>query len=614
MAAINAPETNYTPTIPNKVITSGALSDAQLELVIRAGHAHSQLLPDGKTRRGFFNGDGTGVGKAREAIGVILDNMGKGRKKHVWISDNSDQLLDQARKDWKAVTGQDGAAVIHKLTGNANKKIHRKDGILFLSYNLLLQQAKEHSGKKSIDANGEAQYSGGAVRSRAEQIIEWLGDDFDGTIIFDESHAMGRAVPMKGQRGTKGISKMAVAGAKLQNDVPGARVLYVSATGATEVSNFGYAERLGLWGEGTDFANKEDFVSSIAAKGVAAMEIVAQDLKRLGVYMARSLSYHDVEQRPGGIVHELTDTQIDMYNTIADGWQIILDNVNKALELIGGVDPETGKAKGRAKGNAMGQLWGAHQRFFKQILYAMQMPSVFEDAEKEIAKGHAVVFQIVETNEAQMRRAIEKGVQENLSHDELDLTPRQTLMQFLEHSFPVNLIEEVDTGDDKKTYQLVTDSEGKPVQSEEAVKLRDEMLAKVALLPIPEGALDQIINHFGQDKVAEATGRSHRLVFKTPRKPESNRKKETWGKANKIADANAFQDDRKQILVFSKAGGTGVDYHADLDRKNQRKRVHYLVQPGWEANKGHAGVWSYSPVQPETGAGIRAGLYQYSGT
>ena len=35
--------------------------------------------------------------------------------------------------------------------------------------------------------------------SRVKQIVEWLGADFDGVIIFDESHAMQNAAGGKGE-------------------------------------------------------------------------------------------------------------------------------------------------------------------------------------------------------------------------------------------------------------------------------------------------------------------------------------------------------------------------------------------------------------------------------
>jgi len=55
--------------------------------------------------------------------------------------------------------------------------------------------------------------------------------------------------------GNKPPSEKALSGMELQDLLPNARVEYVSATGATDVINLAYAKRLGLWGEGTAFAN-----------------------------------------------------------------------------------------------------------------------------------------------------------------------------------------------------------------------------------------------------------------------------------------------------------------------------------------------------------------------
>jgi hypothetical protein len=49
-------------------------------------------------------------------------------------------------------------------------------------------------------------------------------------------------------------------------------------------------------------------------------------------------------------------------------------------------------------------------------------------------------------------------------------------------------------------------------------------------------------------------------------------------------------DDKKLILVFSEAGGTGRSYHADLNAKNQRRRVHYLLEAGWKADTAIQGL------------------------
>ena len=63
--------------------------------------------------------------------------------------------------------------------------------------------------------------------------MEWFGVDFDGVIIFDESHAMQNAAGGKGERGDQAASQQGRAGLRLQHALPNARVVYISATGAT---------------------------------------------------------------------------------------------------------------------------------------------------------------------------------------------------------------------------------------------------------------------------------------------------------------------------------------------------------------------------------------------
>jgi hypothetical protein len=173
------------------------------------------------------------------------------------------------------------------------KPIRLAQGILFTTYATL--RSEEHGAK-----------------ARVQQIVDWLGLDFDGVIIFDENHAMQNAAGNKGERGDQAASRQGRAGLRLQHALPGARVVYVSATGATTVHNLAYAQRLGLWG-GDDFpfSTRPEFVQAIEAGGVAAMEVLARDLRALGLYTARSLSYEGVEYEL--LEHHLTPEQIRSY-------------------------------------------------------------------------------------------------------------------------------------------------------------------------------------------------------------------------------------------------------------------------------------------------------------
>jgi len=155
----------------------------------------------------------------------------------------------------------------------------------------------------------------------------------------------------------------------------------------------------------------------------------------------------------------------------------------------------------------------------------------------------------------------------------------------LQHSFPTQLYEPYTDDEGNLRSRPAFDTQGNPIQCKAALAARDRMIEQLATLdPVP-GALDQIIQHFGTDKVAEVTGRSRRIVRKDERLCVENRP----ASAN-LSETQAFMDDDKSILVFSDAGGTGRSYHADRGAKNQRLRVHYLLEAGWKADAAIQGL------------------------
>jgi antirestriction protein ArdC/phage/plasmid primase-like uncharacterized protein len=563
MSAVEPPAPSYAPVLPTNLIKDGLLSIAQLEAVVYAGQAHSELLPNG-SRKGFFIGDGTGVGKGREISGIILDNMMQGRNKAVWISFN-EGLIEDAKRDFAGIGGDPGKIFFQGKT-KAGNEITQEDGILFTTYSTL-------RGGEKKQANDLGQEGG---KTRAQQIINWLGEDFDGVIAFDEAHSMGNAIAVKGKRGVRKPSQQAIAGINLQRELPNARITYVSATGATEVSNLSYADRLGLWGEGTPFADVNTFIAGVTKGGIASMELISRDMKAMGMYLARSLSYDGVSYER--LEHTLSDFQEAIYNELAGSWQIVLNNVEQALEIT-----QAGSS-GNAKSAAMAQFWGAHQRFFNQIITAMQTPRVIDDIREQLDAGNVAVIQLVNTNEAAQERIIAEATAHNTALEDLDFTPRQMLMDYVRNGFPVAAYEESKDDNGNTIYVPVRDSEGNPVFDREAIALRDALLETLQQIRVPENPLDSIINAFGSDRVAEITGRSRRFV--QTRDDDGNYQvvEEKRGKNSARADAEAFQANKKDILVFSGAGGTGYSFHADNTADNQRKRIHYILQPGWRAD------------------------------
>ena len=581
MASVAPPKPSYRPMLPADILN--LLSDAQLETVIYAGEAHSDYLagswtvdktfdlvqaapPDAENivrfRRGFMLGDGTGAGKGRQSAGIILDNWLRGRRKAVWIS-KSDKLIEDAQRDWAAI-GMERLLVTPLSRFPQGKAITLPEGVLFTTYATLRS-----------DDRGEKV-------SRVRQIVEWLGSDFEGVIIFDESHAMQNAGGGKGERGDVAPSQQGRAGLRLQHALPNARVVYVSATGATTVHNLAYAQRLGLWGgEDFPFATRAEFVEAIEAGGVAAMEVLARDLRSLGLYTARSLSYDGVEYEL--IEHELTPEQVRIYDAYAEAFAVIHNNLDAAMQAAN-ITGSDGTLNRQAKSAARSAFESAKQRFFGHLLTSMRTPTLVRRIERDLEEGHASVIQIVSTGEALMERRLAEIPTEEWTDVRVDITPREYVLDYLAHSFPVQLYEPFTDSEGNLSSRPVY-RDGQPVESREAVARRDELIERLAsLTPVP-GALDQIVQRFGTDMVAEVTGRSRRIVRKGDRLAVENR-----APSANLAETSAFMDDQKRILVFSEAGGTGRSYHAELSARNRRLRVHYLLEPGWKADAAIQGL------------------------
>src|SRR6202161_4078579 len=91
---------------------------------------------------------------------------------------------------------------------------------------------------------------------------------------------------------------------------------------------------------------------------------------------------------------------------------------------------------------------------------------------------------------------------------------REYVLDYLAHSFPTQLFEPF-TDDDGNLSSRPVVRDGQPVQCREAIERRGRLIEHLAALPPVQGALDQIVQRFGTDLVAEVTGRSRRIVRKS---------------------------------------------------------------------------------------------------
>lgn len=207
LAKIAPPKILYQLAIPDKIVSSGFLSNFQLETIKSICQQHESKLPDG-SRFGFLLGDGPGVGKGRIIAGVIFENYLKGIKKAIWVTPSEGNLFEVKRDFYDVGVRSIGGIKVCSLMSMKKSEpisLSMKTGVLHLTYS----------------------YSMGAVKSiRLPEIFKWLDKDFNGVIVFDDCNRAGVRLIKKDSSKLSGIGTVMV---NIQNSFPNAKVIYSGA-------------------------------------------------------------------------------------------------------------------------------------------------------------------------------------------------------------------------------------------------------------------------------------------------------------------------------------------------------------------------------------------------
>ncbi|XP_060890811.1 si:ch73-63e15.2 isoform X2 [Labrus mixtus] len=592
LSSVPPPDITYTLSIPESTINCGHLSALQLEAIIYACQQHEVILQNNQ-RAGFLIGDGAGVGKGRTVAGIILENYLKGRKKSLWFSISNDLKFD-AERDLKDIDALN--IPVHALNKIKYGDTATSEGVLFATYSALI---------------GESQ-AGGQHRTRIKQILDWCKPDFDGVIIFDECH--------KAKNATS--TKMGKAVLDLQNKLPRARVVYASATGASEPKNMIYMSRLGIWGEGTPFRAFEDFLHAIEKRGVGAMEIVAMDMKVSGMYIARQLSF-------SGVSFHIEEIGLDsdfklVYNKAAKLWAEALQVFMRAADELGLV----------SRKSLWGQFWSSHQRFFKYLCIAAKVRCLVELAKKELEAGKCIVIGLQSTGESRTREVLdendghldrfvsaaegvfqslvtkhfpsEKQRREKAPSNKRKRKPRGRQTKVPKHTVDSGGVINISDDSSSDSDGMDTDSNSSPdslldnddvifvnhtsCQTARIEEMKQGLLNKIAVLgkELPLNTLDELIDKFGgPDKVSEMTGRKGRVV----RRPDGSVRYESRAEQGltidhiNIKEKDRFMGAEKFVAIISEAASSGISLQADKRVKNQRRRVHMTLELPWSADR-----------------------------
>ena len=216
----------------------------------------------------------------------------------------------------------------------------------------------------------------------------------------------------------------------------------------------------------------------------------------------------------------------------------------------------------------------------------MKLPTLIAAINLHLDRDEVVVVQLVSTAESILDRRLDSLSPEERADLDLDLSPLDAVIEYLERAFPTQQMQVFvdDTGTQRSAPMF--DEEGRPVHNQTAIARRGEMIEHLCAMPPIKPALDGIIEHYGPDRVAEVTGRSKRLITQS----DGQQRLETRSPRTNQSETDQFMDGRKPILVFSDAGGTGRSYHASLDAACQKRRIHFLLEPGWRADRAIQGL------------------------
>lgn len=405
MVAVVPPLMWYVPKLPKSFFSSGTLSDLQTEAFIYACQQHETKTkvasyiagePPTWKRNGFLIGDGAGVGKGRTISAIILENWKKGHRRHLWCTASNDLSFDSERD-----LADIGASDIHLIKlnkiGIQDGILESKgDGVLFVTYSLLVGEGEI----KSTTSEGKIR------KTRIGQIINWLGGaDAEGVVAFDECH---RAKNLDQD------TKTARAVRDFQEQCSNLRIVYASATGATEPKHMAYMSRLGIWGNGSQFEDFHDFLNQITKHGFAAMELLAMDMKRRGVYVARQLSF---EKATFSTKHvSMTDDHIVVYDQAVELWKYAKECFTIIDDTL---TPRVSRAKLSKKTGPLARMWSmfwaAHQRFFKYLTIDAKVSECVSIVEGAIKDGMCCVIGLQSTGKFIQKITGQKRLGSNLS-------------------------------------------------------------------------------------------------------------------------------------------------------------------------------------------------------
>jgi hypothetical protein len=324
-----------------EIRANAALSNAQLDAVSMTRAKH-------ESDRAFLIADGTGAGKGREAVAVIMNSfLLDGDKKPRALFVSVANVFSDLERDCLAL-GFDRDLV----DARSGAKMP-KTGIVFVPYS--------------------------SLGTRFQALNNWLLGCKSPVVVLDECHSAKNLVGQGASQVARTVQKLIALFPK--------RLLLMSATPVSCLADAEYLARpLGLVGTGAPFPDFETLKESFgpANKASSVLELIQNELAAAHSLVARQLGFDGVTSRTISV--PLADAD---KSSMHESWLLWRD-----LLAIGW----SGK-------HELSQVFGAALRFGKARLLLTKIEATVQAAEEALRAGRQVVISLQGTGEAAARRA-----------------------------------------------------------------------------------------------------------------------------------------------------------------------------------------------------------------
>lgn len=529
-------------------------------------------------KKGIIIADQTGVGKGRQAAGLIRYAMLTGKTpifvtvKPNLYSDMYGDLMDIGTKNAKP------------FVTNANTAIEHNDQKLFS------QKPKDSkNGLEHIADNGELpdgfnmlfttydQLKGDSKNSRRDAIKAIRNPLF----ILDESHnAAGEMYTEKKVNGGK-VKVTTTAGFVYEviGDKP---VVYLSATYAKRPDNMPIYYRTDLL-DAVD--TPQELIDAINAGGVPLQQVVASMLASNGQLFRRERSFAGIKMNFAKDTSNVAEQEriSDDVNTglreIVDASSIFAEWYeanHQSIEPPGGSVKLAGN-KADAMAGSVNPFTSVVHNYIRQLLLGIKAKNAATKAIELHKSGKKPVIALENTLGSFLA---EYAVKHKLKvGDEVNFTYTDILKTALERTRRVSFKDE--KGDSVplpiELHQLDPFTRGVYERAEESIN-------NIDLSALPASPIDYMMNEMRKAgmRVDEITGRGYFIDYSGKKPVLGYRSEKEIKERRSVVDK--FNNGRMDGLVLNSAGSTGLSIHASERFKDQSPRHMIIAQPMQDIN------------------------------